>query len=345
MSCRPVVVLSAALLIAATAHGTAWIRGDLSVGAVFEVAPHPTLPGIAFASTDSGLYRTTDAGAHWQHVADLHLRRFDFNPFRADELCAQSLFEFGLAAYCSADLGLTWSSMPGAGISFLIFDRHVPDRMYSGPGYGNSWVVVSDDHGKTWSIRGFTAGHPNFHAMAASDVDSTIYETSWPHGSIDGACYACPLYRSRDVGVTWELIDGQTDFGGPSLWMLAVDVARSSTLYPASDDVSILPGSPRVYTIRASTDGGTTWQTRGVLHTAGYVFGLAADPGNDTTIYAAGETGVILRSSDGGRSWARIDDGAFAENVGVTVGIDGTVYAETAHAVFASRFRRHAARH
>src|SRR5258708_18843012 len=63
------VVLGAMLSVAGTATGATWTRGDLPFERVYDLAAHPTLPGIAFAATSSGPYRTTAAGPHWDHLS------------------------------------------------------------------------------------------------------------------------------------------------------------------------------------------------------------------------------------------------------------------------------------
>lgn len=341
------VVFAAMLLVAGTATSSTWTRGDLPFERVFEVAAHPTLPAIAFAATSSGVYRTTAAGSHWQRVSDLSLMAFAFNPFRDVEVCALvdgfRAPASHAAGYCSVDLGLTWLPMPGAGISFLLFDRSVPDRMYSGVGYGNEWIYVSNDHGKTWEVNGYTAGHPNFHGWGASDLGSAVYVTSWPHGGTPYYYWTQPVYRSRDSGNTWESIDGE-----PSRWLVATDPSQRSTLYFALDDLSQPPGSDHDFTIRASKDGGTTWETRGHLRMSS-LESLAADPAKSAILYAGGDSGSVAQSLDGGKSWSHIDGDQIHEAPisndtfeidrvhRMSVGIDGTVYATTTNAVFAMK--------
>ena len=332
-----VVAFAAALLVAGTAASATWTRGDLPFERVFEIAAHPTLPGIAFAATSSGVYRTTDAGLHWEHVSDLNLASFSFNPFRDVEVCARNVF----AATCTIDLGLTWSPLPVPGFTFLLFDRSVADRMYAGPGYGNGWIYVSSDHGKTWTLHGHTDGQPYIRAQGASDLGSTLYETAWPHGG-SSTGYLRPLYRSRDGGDTWEAIpiDGVTypwePVGPPNQWIIATDASRRSTLYFACCGK-----------LRASNDGGTTWETRGNLQVS--ADSLAADPANSAILYVGGESGSVIQSLDGGWSWRRIDGGQIHQNPPVvdfygtdvvyriTVGADGIAYAATTDAVFTTR--------
>jgi photosystem II stability/assembly factor-like uncharacterized protein len=221
--------------------------------------------------------------------------------------------------------------------------------MYTGLGYGNSWIYVSNDHGKTWSVHGHTDGQPYIHAQGAGDLASALYETAWPHGG-SSTGYLRPLYRSRDGGNTWEAIpiDGVTypwePVGPLNQWIVATDPSRRSTLYFACCGK-----------FHASNDGGTTWETRGNLQVS--AGSLAADPANSAILYVGGGSGSVIQSSDGGWSWRRIDGDQIHQEpksvnyygtnvVGrISVGADGTVYAATADAVFATRIvgRRHAA--
>ena len=115
-------------------------------------------------------------------------------------------------------------------------------------------------------------------------------------------------------------------------------------------------GSNRDYTIRASTDGGVTWENRGQLRSSSYLASFAADPANSAILYAGGDSGSMFQSLDGARSWKRIDGDQIHEapisidtfeidRISIlSVGIDGTVYAATRNAVFATKIvaRRHA---
>jgi photosystem II stability/assembly factor-like uncharacterized protein len=324
------------------AAGSTWIHGDLPFERVVEVAAHPTLPAIAFAATSSGIYRTTSGGLHWQRVSDLILYSpFASNPFRDVEVCAWAY----AGSFCSVDLGFTWLPMPAP--SF--FDRSVPDRMYQLAGkYGNDWIYVSNDHGKTWTLHGHTDGQPYLRTQGAGDVASTLYVAAQPHGPAGG--YLRPLYRSRDGGDTWMAIpvEGVTypfdRDGTPNQWIVATDPSRRSMLYFACCGK-----------FHASNDGGTTWETRGNLQVS--PLSLAADPANGATLYVGGENGSVIQSLDGGWSWSRIDGGQLDQEpksvdfygtnavYQISAGADGTVYAATTDAVFATRFveRRHAA--
>ena len=299
---------------------------------VADVAAHPRIGALVFASTASGIYRSTDAGMHWQLATDAPLNTIAFvpvhalafNPFDDHELCALG----DSFVSCSTDLGATWNVFPKPGVTFLLFDPTTRDRMFMGTPYGSDWLYVSNDHGRTWSTRGALDVHPWFHGSAAIDPRSgSLLETGSPHG---GCIPVCSLFRSDDGGTSWREILAAED-----AWMLAIDRAGRSVLYVATG------GS-----ISASVDLGATFETRGAVPSSVTV--LASDPNSAATIYAADNSGTILQSIDGGRDWRRVDHGQIHNPIThMSAGIDGTVYVATEDRIFAISpgKRRRAAAH
>src|SRR5262249_9759652 len=185
-------------------------------------------PGLAFALTSSGIFRSSDAGLHWTQVSGAGLSTIPFipvhalafNPFDNGQLCALSDSNMS----CTANLGETWAAFPQPGLTFLLFDPGRPDGMFMGTPYGTDWLYVSTDHGRTWSVRGSFDVHPWFHGRAAVDSRSgAVVEAGSPHG---GCIPACSLFRSDDGGSTWREIVAEED-----AWTLATDRAGRSALY------------------------------------------------------------------------------------------------------------------
>lgn len=119
------------------------------------------------------------------------------------------------------------------------------------------------------------------------------------------------IYRSEDQGDSW------TRLGAPApelaVWSLLV--------HPANPDVMLAGYEPCA--IHRTADDGATWQR---LPLDGVVFpdvtlrptpqpkrvtGMAVDPANPDEIYASIEVGGVLRSLDGGKSWAGVTDGLY----------------------------------
>ncbi len=311
-----------------------WRSGDLPVAPVADIAAHPTIAGLVFASTASGIYRSIDSGAHWQRVNEMTLNTsgfvplhsLAFNPFSDHELCALG----DSNGACSADLGITWTPFPQPGITFLLFDPRVIDRLFMGTVYGSDWLFVSDDHGRTWSARGLVDVHPWFHGAAAIDAASgALFESASPHG---GCIPSCGIFRSVDAGSTWqEIVPEQSG------WTLA----RRSVLYAIVNGV-----------LRSSSDDGVTWETRGAVPVVnGSIDVLVAQPNDPSILYAGYDGAFLFRSHDAGRTWMRIDQSEIHDPPNdrithISVGADDTVYVATDRRVFAlTSTRRRAVLH
>jgi len=299
-----------------------WRSGDLPLGPVADIAAHPSIAGLVFASTASGIYCSTDSGAHWDRVSEMTLystvffppHSLAFNPFNDHELCALG----DSNGACSADLGMTWTTFPQPGITFLLFDPRVIDRLFMGTVYGSDWILVSDDHGRTWTARGLVDTHPWFHGAAAIDpLSGVLFESASPHG---GCIPSCGIFRSRDEGMTWQEIVPEE-----AAWTLA-----TSVLYAITNGV-----------LSASNDDGTTWETRGAVPIVnGSIEVLAAQPKDPSILYVGYSGGFLFRSRDGGRTWTRIDQSEIQDPPNnrithISVGSDATVYAATDQRVFA----------
>jgi photosystem II stability/assembly factor-like uncharacterized protein len=107
-------------------------------------------------------------------------------------------------------------------------------------------------------------------------------------------------YRSTDGGDHWERL------GFPErdlqVWSILVHPADSRRLYAGTSPVGVF----------RSDDGGDTWRRlpkavqpeRVKMGFACRVMRLAADPARPESLYAAVEVGGVMRSDDGGETWA-----------------------------------------
>ena len=143
------------------------------------------------------------------------------------------------------------------------------------------------------------------------------------------------IYRSLDVGRTWQLV-GLTNSG--AIGRLAVDPNNPQHIFAAAAGQLYNHGGERgVY---KSTDGGSTWTQvlAGDNDTTGAV-DLAIDPSNPNRVFAAmwdhlrepdlrtygGVGSGVYRSTDGGSTWQRLTNGLPASSA--TIGRIGIALA------------------
>jgi photosystem II stability/assembly factor-like uncharacterized protein len=117
------------------------------------------------------------------------------------------------------------------------------------------------------------------------------------------------IYKSTDAGLTWTLVFQMADRPRS----LAIDPLTPSTLYVA-DAAANLPAD-----IYKSTDGGASWNGAGsgIQQKPGVggpdvIDYLAVDPVDEGTLYAASNNTGLYKSTDGGQSWTRINQGLSA---------------------------------
>ncbi len=218
----------------------------------------------------------------------------------------------------------TASRVGGAQDDFMSFaaDPENPDTFYASghpPGGGNLGVVVSRDRGRNWERLADDAGGPiDFHAMDVSRADPQVI-----YGMYKG------LQVSRDGGRTWRVVGALPDDtfdlaaapddpdkvyaaaraglfvsedSGAS-WAPATLQRRPATLvHVAADD--------RVYAfvygvgLLASSETGDGWELRSDGFADRYLRHMASDPASPEVLHAVTDTGAIMTSRDGGRSWA-----------------------------------------
>lgn len=161
-----------------------------------------------------------------------------------------------------------------------------------GDAHGAESFLVSVDGGETFAPR-VTAGEKSIAgitvlSMTRSAQDAkTMYLGSMKNG----------IFVTHDGGEGWQ----QIIFPPERVYGIAVDTQDSSVLYASGVHSG---GFARVY---KSIDSGENWDeiysepTKSAVITA-----LAMDPKNPQTLYVGTSTGVIIKTTDGGASWANM---------------------------------------
>jgi photosystem II stability/assembly factor-like uncharacterized protein len=225
----------------------------------------------------TGVYRSTDGGAHWQNVG---LRKSE---------------RIGRIVVDPSDAKTVWVAANGP-----LFGAGGDRGLYKSTDGGSSWANVLPPSTPT-------AGAVD----VALDPDDhhTVYAAVWDRirhpGNRDYTGGGSALYRSKDGGATWAAV-GQQLFGPgvPSVGRLGVAAAPGGIVYVLSSTVDGLTGGFYV-----STDHGDTFAPKSfddALVTGGYVYAwwfgrVYVDPKKPTHVYA---TGVNLsESTDGGTTF------------------------------------------
>jgi len=183
-----------------------------------ELLMHPHSPDLLLASTwqrhrqvwtlidggpGSGVHRSSDGGASWSKITaglpggDMGRIGLAFAPSAPDTVYA--IIEAdgkSQGLYRSTDFGVSWEKRSDhvAGspqyYNELIVDPHNPDRLYS----MDTFMQVSEDGGKTWSMVGVEHKHVDEHALWIDPANTDHLITGNDGG----------IYESWDRGANWR---------------------------------------------------------------------------------------------------------------------------------------------
>ena len=231
--------------------------------------------------------------------------------------------------FYSSDTGVTWTpqldDFGGLSIGALAHHPSDPDIVLAGTGEANAsgdsydgiGLLKTTDGGATWSVTGLAD---------AQRIGRVVYDPSDPdviHVAVCGGLFSKGphrgMYRSTDGGDTWT----QTLFVSDSTSAIdvAIDPVSPNNVYAAfwerlraPDNRSVAGPTSGIW---KSTDGGDSWSllTNGLPSgTQTGRIGLAVAASSPQTVYAIyadtpGYFDGVYKTTNGGTSWSRIDDG------------------------------------
>jgi photosystem II stability/assembly factor-like uncharacterized protein len=268
--------------------GPAWsfLGPDNIGGRITDIQASPARPErIYVASAAGGVFRSDDRGQTFRPIFD-----------------EQGTLSIGSIAVDPRDPDVVWV---GTG-----------EANSSGDSYPGTGIYLSRDGGTTWQRTGLERGEHIGRVVVDPRDSRTVYAAVM--GSMRLENEHRGVYRTRDMGVTWERVL----FTSPRVGAIdvAIDPENPSNLYAGlwerlRDDQGFRKGGPGSGVYR-SADGGETW-TRAMAGlpvprtTSGRV-GLSLCASQPRTIYAIfddTEHGFdgLYRSDDGAGSWRRVD--------------------------------------
>jgi len=323
-------LISAAVAVAMAAQAWAgvgvWSGQGPDGGYIYDLLQSPSDTATLYASTRSGVFKSTDSGATWSPMMHGIVGSVGYGyPVAIDADAANTLYVVDSTGhlYRSTDGAATWVQTgyvlpPVAGASAITKIIDAPGsstRLYLTTVSG---VLVSNDSGATFSALNGTganvlpSGVPfQWLSVDPSNANNLLVGTQ-AYDAGAGPDVPC-IYRSTDGGANW-------------LPVLTVPQGGES-YYPGITDISFGHGS-EVYaavdmTLYSSPDGGASWSAVaiGTPSVAYYVTTLKADPSVAGGLYAGGYFGV-LKSSDGGQTFNVVvadKTNGFSPNAGADV--------------------------
>ncbi|MAZ72993.1 MAG: glycosyl hydrolase [Flavobacteriaceae bacterium] len=281
-------------------------------------------------TTGGGLWKTKDAGAHWNNISDGFFKTGTVGAVAVSESNPTIVYvgmgehairgvmtSYGDGVYKSTDAGKTWKHIgltPTEQISRIIIHPTNPDIVYvAAQGKypsptADRGVYKSTDGGVTWKKTLFVN---NFTGASELSMDynnpNVMYAAMWHHQrmpwKIISGGEGSGLYKSTDAGETWERLE---DGLPKELGKMAIAVSRSNSnkVYALIESDTQTDQSG----LYVSNNAGKTWsQVSGdnrLTQRAWYYIELFIDPNDDETVYVL--SAPALRSKDGGKTWERI---------------------------------------
>ena len=327
------LLAAAFILLAGSAEaGTdQWTSNGPYGGLVRVLAVDPKISGTLYAADTGGVFKSANGGASWVRsgagITDLAIKALAIDPQTTTTLYAGT--DEGGGVFKSVDGGASWTALkstPGV-INRLTIDPQTPNTIYAAVEQGG--LLKSTDGGASFAA--ISNGLPSFGTYVALVVypqtPTTLYAAEQTNG----------IFKSTNGGTSWTAAN--TGLSGSLInpQALVIDPQAPSTLYAA---VAAAGGSGVFKTI----DGGGSWAlvNSQYANLIGDGFILAIDPQTPTTLYAGGYSLGALVSTNGGTSFAPINNGlAGLTNLDVlALAVDpqspATLYAGSLNGLFAT---------
>ena len=177
----------------------------------------------------------------------------------------------------------------GGSVTDIAFDPATPDTVYAAT--SGAGVYRSDDGGRSWTLPG---DEMTSRKVQWVEVDPSTAGTVWAGVENPGKP---AMWRSRDRGATWQLVDG------PNKGLMPI-------MHPVGYRIAFAPSRPADVWVPStnmhyrSRDGGKTWTD---FNLPGQdVYSIVVDPANPAVIWAGGHGGEqshLSVSEDGGKTW------------------------------------------
>lgn len=239
----------------------------------------------------------------------------------------------GDGVWLSEDFGATWTKPccgkrgPGK-VRCLTIDPHDPDTLYAGTEPID--VFRSIDGAKSWErlesvwdvprvgtvTYPVPAVEPHVRDIAIEPADGKI---------IYAALQVGYMLKSTDGGAHWQLLDRDLD---ADVHTIVLHPEDTSKIFVATGGHEARKGLTKGRALYCSDDGGNHWRPMAVEFREEYSIPLAVHPKKTNVIFSAvangqpgqwrkrpsGAEALLIRSTDGGESWSKLDNELAREN-------------------------------
>ncbi len=291
-------------------------------------------PSVYYAGAASGgIYKTTDAGVHWQPIFDdqpvqsigaLAVAPSDANIVWAGtgEASIRSHISIGQGVYKSTDAGKNWSLMgleATGRTPRIVIDSQNPDIVFVcalGNAYGpqsERGVFRTSDGGRTWTKTLFVDENTGCSDVAMDPRNPRVlfagmWQLEMHTWGRESGGPGSGLFTSRDGGLTWRKLTGHGLPAKP-IGKVVVAIARSNpnriyALIETGDGVPWKGQPTDSGEVFRTDDGGETWKIASYDHNAmgraHYYSRVAVAPDDEDETYYL--TASYAKSIDGGQT-------------------------------------------
>ncbi len=308
-------------LFTSTDGGMTWLnQAEMRGQSVRALTASRSDPKVLVAGSLQGVFRSTDAGQHWNRISpadstEIHeIQSVAIDPKDASVIYAGTWH----LPWKTTDAGGHWESMKqgiidDSDVFSIIVDPTSPQTVYASACSG---IYKSDDAGGLFhKVQGIpsTARRTRVLLQDPHHLD-TVFA-----GTTEG------LFRSEDAGKSW------TRTTGPEIIVndVLVDLADPQRVLLATNRGGVM----------ASDDGGDTFHSSNGGFSARQITTLKRDLNHSSKLFVGvvndKDWGGVFESDNGGVNWVQRSDGLQGRDVfALGQAPDGTMIAGTAHGIY-----------
>jgi photosystem II stability/assembly factor-like uncharacterized protein len=258
---------------------------------------------IYLGTIENGIYETTNGGQYWEHInsdsLEPTMRVIAIHPTGPDTLFAAT----ARGIFRSNNAGLNWNKIqlpfaPNDEFRTISISPFYPSIILTG---SLSYMQKSTDGGANWNLI--------YVGTSIQDIEYDPLNQNRVYYVSEAANSGKSIFRSDDLGDTWVNIHNDLD---SMVQDLAIDPVDPQIIYLAQH----VPFDSADRCLSKTTDGGQHWFdiTPPELYRKS-LNSVTVLPSAHNTIFACSWGNAVLRSTDGGGTWAPATNGLRGQNV------------------------------